>query len=105
GKGEAVIELLGAGYELVICHVNGPDEASHLGDRALKVSTLEAFDRLTVSPVVEWFKADPRRLGGVAVAPDHYTNHALGGGRAGAHSLDPVPFAIWNGRDRDSVAA
>jgi 2,3-bisphosphoglycerate-independent phosphoglycerate mutase len=105
GKGARVIELLEAGCELVFCHVNGPDEASHLGDRALKVASLEAFDRFTVGPVVEWFKRRPERLGGVAVAPDHYTNHAPSGGRADAHSLDPVPFAIWNGCDRDAVDA
>jgi hypothetical protein len=23
--------------------------------------------------------------------------------RAEAHSIDPVPFALWNGRDRDEV--
>jgi 2,3-bisphosphoglycerate-independent phosphoglycerate mutase len=104
-KGARVIELLEAGCELVFCHVNGPDEASHLGDRALKIASLEAFDRSTVGPVVEWFKRRPQRLGGVAVAPDHYTNHAPNGARAEAHSLDPVPFAIWNGRDRDAVTA
>ena len=102
-KGAAVVDLLDAGCQFVICHVNGPDEASHLGDRDLKVASLEAFDRLTVGPGVEWFSRHPEQLGGVMVMPDHYTNHSLGGERSEAHSLDPSPFALWNGRDRDEV--
>jgi 2,3-bisphosphoglycerate-independent phosphoglycerate mutase len=39
----------------------------------------------------------------LVVAPDHYTNLLLGPMRADAHSLHPVPFVIWNGRDCDGV--
>jgi len=102
-KGGAVVDLLDAGCHFVICHVNGPDEASHLGDRDLKIASLEAFDRDTVGPGVEWFLRHPEQLGGVMVMPDHYTNHSLGGGRSEAHSLDPSPFALWNGHDRDEI--
>ena len=35
---------------------------------------------------------------------DHYTNLLLGPVRADAHSVHPVPFVIWNGRDRDAVS-
>jgi len=90
-KGRQVADLLAADYDFVVCHVNAPDEASHLGDLQLKIRCLEAFDG---------------ELGGVMVAPDHFTNHALEGRqRALAHSLDPVPFCLWNGVDRDGVTA
>jgi len=104
-KGAATVRLLSAGYDFVLCHVNAPDEASHMGDLRLKVRCLAAFDREVVRPVVEWFQQRPERLGGVMIAPDHYTNHEAAGGRALAHSLHPVPFTLWNGRDRDEVTA
>lgn len=105
GKGEKVVELLEAGYGFVVCHVNAPDEASHLGDGPMKIETLEAFDRHVLSPAISWFQAHPERLGGVMLAPDHYTNHRLGKGRSDAHSLHPVPFCLWNGIERDDVQA
>jgi 2,3-bisphosphoglycerate-independent phosphoglycerate mutase len=102
-KGEKTVELLAAGYGFVLCHVNAPDEASHMGDRRMKIESLEAFDRHVLGPALAWFQAHPERLGGVMLAPDHYTNHRLGKGRANAHSLDPVPFCLWNDVDRDGV--
>lgn len=106
GKGARVVALLDEGCELVVCHVNAPDEAAHMGDVLLKIHTLEQVDRHVVGPVVRWFQAHPGELGGVMVAPDHYTNILGGNGqlkRIDVHSLDPVPFALWNGVDRDRV--
>lgn len=107
GKGAKVVELLDEGYEFVLCHVNAPDEASHLGDMDLKIETVEQIDRHVLTPVVEYFRRRPDELGGVLVIPDHYTN-VDGGSRAQrrmeVHSLHPVPFALWNGVDRDEVA-
>ena len=60
-KGEKVVELLAAGYELVVCHVNAPDEASHMGDRRMKVESLQAFDEHTLGPALRWFRAHPER--------------------------------------------
>lgn len=106
GKGRKVVELVRAGCEVVLCHVNAPDEAAHMQDPGLKVRCLERIDADVVRPVVEYFCAHPDELGGVKVVPDHYTNSfsdlALLA-RSAVHSLDPVPFALWNGRDRDSV--
>jgi 2,3-bisphosphoglycerate-independent phosphoglycerate mutase len=100
-KGEKTLELLEAGYSLVVCHVNAPDEAAHMRDRELKIQCLEAIDRHVVGPLIEYFRPRMAELGGMIVAPDHYTNLLLEGTRADAHSLDPVPFVLWNGRDRD----
>lgn len=107
GKGEKVLELLASGHQLVVCHVNGPDEASHEGDRELKIFCIEEIDTHIVGPVVEHFLARPHELGGVMVVPDHFTNwavaHGEGSQRAQAHSIDPSPFAVWDGVHRDTV--
>lgn len=105
-KGAKVVELLESGCELVYCHVNAPDEAAHLCDPALKIHCIEQVDEKVLGPVVDYFRARPELLGGVMVVPDHYTNsspEAAGGTRSSVHSLDRVPFSLWNGRDRDSV--
>jgi 2,3-bisphosphoglycerate-independent phosphoglycerate mutase len=104
GKGAKVLELLEAGYSFVVCHINSPDEAAHMHDREMKIRCLEAIDRHILGPIVEHFRSRTEELGGLAVAPDHYTNLLLGAVRADAHSLHPVPFVIWNGRDRDQVS-
>jgi 2,3-bisphosphoglycerate-independent phosphoglycerate mutase len=103
-KGKKTLELLAAGYSFVVCHINSPDEAAHMHDRELKIQCLEAIDRHILGPIVEYLRDRPEELGGVLVAPDHYTNLLLGPMRADAHSLHPVPFLIWNGRDRDGVS-
>lgn len=105
-KGARVVERLAAGCDFVVCHVNGPDEASHMGDVELKIRCIERVDEEVVGPVVRYFQQRPHELGGVMVVPDHYTNYRAARGPAGrseAHSLDPVPFAVWNGRERDAV--
>ncbi len=78
-----------------------------MGDLALKIRSLEAIDEFVVRPVLEYFDARSQELGGVAVLPDHYTNvfPCLNGDtRADAHSLEPVPFALWDGAETDHVS-
>ena len=91
---------------MVFVHVNAPDEAAHMHDVALKIECLERLDAGVVRPVVEYFLARPAEMGGVMILPDHYTNSSTefaGARRMAVHSLDPVPFALWNGRERDAV--
>lgn len=102
-KGAKVIELLEAGWDFVICHINAPDEASHMHDRRRKIQCLEAIDQHIIGPVVKYFRSRMEELGGMMIIPDHYTNLLLDSKRVDAHSLHPVPFALWNGRDRDGV--
>ncbi|HEX5709392.1 MAG TPA: hypothetical protein VFX96_18970 [Pyrinomonadaceae bacterium] len=107
-KGAKVVALLEEGYEFVVCHVNATDEASHMGDLELKIDCMEAIDNFAVRPVVEYFSRRPEELGGVMIVPDHLTNVAArwrGNRRIETHSAHPVPFALWNGRDRDAVTA
>lgn len=106
GKGMCTLELLRQGYSFVYCHINGPDEAAHMRERALKIYCLEQIDFHIVRPVVEYFGQRPEELGGVMLAPDHFTNLLTDDSRrVDSHSLHPVPFALWNGIERDQVTA
>lgn len=108
GKGQRTVELLDEGCDFVFCHVNAPDEASHMQDVPGKIRAIERTDEHVVGPVVDYFRARPVRLGAVMLLPDHYSNSSpehAGAARSAIHSADPVPFALWNGRDRDGVTA
>jgi 2,3-bisphosphoglycerate-independent phosphoglycerate mutase len=89
-------------YDVVCCHVEAPDEASHQGDWQTKVASLEAIDTHVIGPVMEKLAAfgDPSAggAGGKAgagegwrmlVMPDHYTLVSTR-----KHDATPVPFAI-----------
>ena len=105
-KGAKVVELLQNGYEFVVCHINAPDEAAHMGDLEGKIRSLEMIDEFIVSQIVNYFRFHPEQLGGVMIVPDHYTNlpeSVSGKRRVDIHSIQPVPFALWNGRERDAV--
>lgn len=105
-KGRTVVELLREGYEFVVCHINAPDEASHGGNLALKIETLQHIDRFVLAPIVEYFMDHRQELGGVMIVPDHYTNVSAYHSqtrRAEIHSSDPVPFALWNDCEQDEV--
>ena len=105
-KGAKTIELLSEGYGFVICHINGPDEAAHMGNVQLKMESLEQIDEFIVGPILKYFQEHPDELGGMFIAPDHFTNYAPDireKKRMEVHSSDPVPFALWNGHDRDAT--
>lgn len=94
-QGRATIEAL-KDYDVVCCHVESPDEASHQGDIETKVACVESIDKHIVGPVVEALKAygDPEQDPGaegwrVLVLPDHYTLCSTR-----KHGNDPVPFLI-----------
>ncbi|HEX8136908.1 MAG TPA: hypothetical protein VF544_04900 [Pyrinomonadaceae bacterium] len=107
-KGAKLIELLCEGYEFLVCHINAPDEASHMGDLGMKIKSLELVDHFVLRPVVEYFRQHSEELGGVMVVPDHYSNHlaaAPSRKRIASHSTHPVPFALWNELERDDSRA
>jgi 2,3-bisphosphoglycerate-independent phosphoglycerate mutase len=106
GKGAKTVELLDAGHGFVICHINGPDEAAHMGQVQLKIESLENIDEYIVGPVLKYFEQHSDELGGVMIVPDHFTNYVPNleeKRRIDVHSADPVPFALWNGRERDAA--
>ncbi len=85
-KGRYAIDALSA-TDLICVHVEAPDEASHEGDCAGKITALEAIDRHIVGPLHKALQdAGEYR---VLVTPDHPTPL-----RTKTHSHGPVPFAI-----------
>jgi 2,3-bisphosphoglycerate-independent phosphoglycerate mutase len=85
-KGRAAVAALDH-YDLVIVHVEAPDEAGHQGDAAAKVTALERIDEHIVGPVLERVRRDARW--GILIAPDHPTPVARR-----VHSSTPPPFCL-----------
>ena len=86
GKGEYAARALDD-YDLMVVHVEAPDEASHQGDAAMKVAALEKTDKLVVGPVLEALRKRPEWR--ILVAPDHYTCVA-----STQHAATPPPFCM-----------
>jgi 2,3-bisphosphoglycerate-independent phosphoglycerate mutase len=85
-------------HDLVVIHVESPDEEGHAGDAAGKVAAIEAIDREVVSRVLEYARATPTRI---LAMPDHPTPIEIK-----THVGEPVPFAVWGPgvADNDAVA-
>lgn len=73
-------------HDLVVVHVESPDEEGHAGDVERKVAAIEAIDAEVVSRVRERMEAGDVR---VLAMPDHPTPIALK-----THVGEPVPFLI-----------
>lgn len=71
-QGRATADALD-NYDIVCCHVESPDEASHQGDWKTKVAAVEAIDEEIIGPVIA--RARERYSDGwrLLVMPDHYT--------------------------------
>ena len=74
-------------YDLVLSHVEAPDEASHQADWKTKVAAIEHIDKHVVGPVVQKLKTYPEWR--VLVMPDHPTNIATR-----KHGYAPTLFAM-----------
>ncbi|MHC4290742.1 MAG: cofactor-independent phosphoglycerate mutase [Planctomycetota bacterium] len=86
GKGEAAIEALDK-YDVVLVHIEAPDEAGHGGDPNQKREAIEQIDKFIVGPVYEAIQTyDQYRI---LVMPDHPTPV-----EERCHIGEPVPFAI-----------
>jgi len=86
GKADAAIKALDK-YDIVLVHIEGPDEAGHAGNAELKKKAVERIDKYIVGPVYQALQMfDNWRI---LVMPDHPTPV-----RTQAHSGNPVPFAM-----------
>lgn len=85
-KGKAAIEAI-KDYDIVLVHVEAPDEAGHAGNAAIKKKAVEEIDKLIVGPVLAELKKYPSWR--MLVMPDHPTPVATQG-----HSGEPVPFVM-----------
>ncbi len=72
-------------YDLVVVHIEAPDEAGHSGSIDDKVKAIEKIDNEVVGRLHRYL-GDLR----VLVMPDHPTPVAVR-----THTPDPVPFLIW----------
>lgn len=86
GKADAAIDALKE-YDLVLVHVEAPDEAGHSGNAQLKKKALEQIDEHIVGPVHQALQQYENWR--ILVMPDHPTPVATR-----AHSSNPVPFAM-----------
>jgi 2,3-bisphosphoglycerate-independent phosphoglycerate mutase len=72
-------------HDLVVIHIEAPDEAGHGGHAEDKIKAIEDIDRDVVAQIRK-YSGDLR----VLVMPDHPTPVAIR-----THSPDPVPFLMW----------
>ncbi len=73
-------------YDLVVAHVEAPDEASHAADPGTKVAAIEAIDQHVVGPIHRALEdhGEPWRI---LMLPDHYTRV-----ETRLHDPTPPPF-------------
>jgi len=74
------------GHDLVVIHIEAPDEAAHAGSIDDKIEAIQRVDNEVVSRLRSW-QVDGLR---VLIMPDHPTPI-----KTRTHSPDPVPFMLW----------
>jgi 2,3-bisphosphoglycerate-independent phosphoglycerate mutase len=72
--------------DLVVIHIEAPDEAAHAGAIDGKIEAIHRIDKEVVSRLRSWDEEDLRLL----VMPDHPTPI-----KTRTHSPEPVPFLLW----------
>ncbi len=75
-----------AGHDLVIIHIEAPDESGHEGSIDDKVEAIQRIDKEVIARLRSWRTGSLR----VLVLPDHPTPIRLR-----THSPEPVPFLLW----------
>lgn len=86
-QAEGGLESLSAN-DLVVIHVESPDEEGHSGDTRAKIAAIEAIDAEVIGRVRTL--AEGRGDVRVLAMPDHPTPIALK-----THVGEPVPFVLW----------
>ncbi len=87
GKGQNAITAL-ADHDLIVVHIEAPDEAGHGAMVESKVESIEKIDNMITGPMLKWLQEqeDGYRI---MVLPDHPTPVRLR-----THTSEPVPFAM-----------
>lgn len=73
-------------HDMVVVHIESPDESGHAGSIDDKILAIEAIDREVISRFRSFAKKGWRLL----IMPDHPTPIAIR-----THCSDPVPFLVW----------
>ena len=73
-------------HDLIVIHVEAPDEAAHSGSIDDKIEAIQRVDSQVISQLRSWQPGSLRIL----VMPDHSTPL-----QTQTHVADPVPFMLW----------
>ncbi|MFZ5861848.1 MAG: cofactor-independent phosphoglycerate mutase [Nitrospirota bacterium] len=95
GKVDAAVQALTT-HDLVVLHVEAPDEASHNGDLDAKLQAIEDFDAKVVGPILQATASEPALR--VLALCDHAAPVSTR-----SHTADPVPYLVYQ-RGGASVA-
>jgi 2,3-bisphosphoglycerate-independent phosphoglycerate mutase len=82
-------------HDMVVIHVESPDEAGHEGNIDSKIDAIEKIDKLMVIQLLSYDTDNLR----VLVMPDHPTPVARK-----THTAEPVPFMLWSDSDANGAA-
>lgn len=93
GKGEAALQTLLEGQDLVYIHVEAPDECGHHGDLEGKIRAIELIDEEIVGPLLEGLEKAGEEYS-ILVMPDHPTPIAIK-----THISDPIPYLLYRSTD------
>ena len=86
-KGEYGIEALKQ-TDLLLIHIEAPDEAGHAKNTEEKVKAIERIDEFIVGPIIESLEGQDFKA---AILPDHPTPISVG-----THTRDDVPLVIYD---------
>lgn len=75
-------------HDLVVIHIESPDEMGHAGDAEAKVAAIEDIDRKVMTRIFQYVRANPDTR--VLAMPDHPTPLEIK-----THVNEPVPFMIY----------
>lgn len=89
GKAKATMEAFAGGKDFVYLHLEAPDECSHQGDLAGKISSLENIDKDVLKPILAYLRESGEAFR-ILELPDHRTPVTLR-----THTSEPVPFVLY----------
>jgi 2,3-bisphosphoglycerate-independent phosphoglycerate mutase len=87
-KAEYAIEAMKT-HDLVLIHIEAPDEAGHEGNIHEKIRAIENIDKKIIGPVFDALKKYNEFR--ILILPDHYTPISKR-----THTSEPVPFTIYD---------
>ncbi len=91
-KGEAALQLLHEGCDLVYIHIEAPDECGHQGNAAAKIRAIEGIDRDVLGQLMQALDREGEDYR-ILLCPDHPTPVSIR-----THTAEPIPFVLYDSR-------
>ncbi len=88
-KAQYAIEAIET-HDLVLIHIEAPDEAGHEGNVHEKIRAIENIDQKIIGPVYDALNEKYNKFR-ILILPDHYTPVSKK-----THTSEPVPFTIYD---------